>query len=132
MIGFSAAKLQHFSKACKHLRHEFHPQREMSTWGVDAPYSNEIWSVIPRLSAMRSNCSTVGFVLPQLIRFRYCLVHPNLLANSASLMHFSANAFFKSIFVAFFISLWARYAQSKGRKKGYSLNLWEYPLKLVY
>lgn len=95
------------------------------------PYSNEIWSVIPRLSAMRSNCSMVGLSFPQLILFRYCLVQPNLLASSASLMHFFANAFFKSIFVSFFISLWARYAQSKARKKGYSLNLWEYPLKLV-
>ena len=77
----------------------------MSTRGVDAPYSNEIWSVIPRLSAMRSNCSMVGLSFPQLILFRYCLVQPNLLASSASLMHFSTNAFFKSIFVSFFIFL---------------------------
>ena len=89
----------------------------MSTWGVDAPYSNEIWSVIPRLSAMRSNCSMVGLSFPQLILFRYCLVQPNLRANSASLMFFLANAFFKSIFVSFFISLWARHSQSKARKK---------------
>ena len=89
----------------------------MSTWGVDAPYSNEIWSVIPRLSAMRSNCSMVGLSFPQLILFRYCLVQPNLRANSASLMFFLANAFFKSIFVSFFILLWARYTQSKARKK---------------
>ena len=106
---------------CKLSRHGFRPQREMSTCGVDrpcsAPYSNEIWSVIPRLSAMRSNCSMVGLSLPQLILFRYCLVQPNLRANSASLMFLSANAFFKSIFVSFFISLWARYAQSKARKK---------------
>ena len=61
----------------------------MSTYGVDSPYSNEIWSVIPRLSAMRSNCSTVGFALPQLIRFRYCLLHPNRVANSVSLTFFS-------------------------------------------
>ena len=89
----------------------------MSTWGVDAPYSNEIWSVIPRLSAMRSNCSMVGLSFPQLILFRYCLVQPNLRASSASLMHFSTNAFFKSIFVSFFISLWARHSQGKARKK---------------
>ena len=81
------------------------------------PYSNEIWSVIPRLSAMRSNCSMVGLSFPQLILFRYCLVQPNLLANSASLMFFLANAFFKSIFVSFFISLWARHSPKQGKKK---------------
>ena len=91
----------------------------MSTRGVDAPYSNEIWSVIPRLSAMRSNCSMVGLSFPQLILFRYCLVQPNLLASSASLMHFSTNAFFKSIFVSFFIFLaFGRGTpKSKARKK---------------
>jgi hypothetical protein len=31
----------------------------------------------------------VGFALPQLIRFRYCLLHPNRVASSASLMFFS-------------------------------------------
>ena len=30
-----------------------------------------------------------------------------------------------------FPCVWARHSQSKARKKGYSLNLWEYPLKLV-
>ena len=90
LIVFFATKLRLKVGVCKHLRYEFHPQREMSTWGVDCPpYSNEIWSVIPRLSAMRSNCSTVGFALPQLIRFRYCLLHPNRVASSASLMFFS-------------------------------------------
>jgi hypothetical protein len=32
-------------------------------------------------------------------------------------MFFLANAFFKSIFVSFFILLWARHSQSKARKK---------------
>ena len=77
------------------------------------PYSNEIWSVIPRLSAMRSNFLMVGLLLPQLILFRYCFFQPNLLASSASLMLILSNAFFKSIFVSFFISLWARHPQSK-------------------
>ena len=73
--------------------------RDIRRW--DAPGGRcEIWSVIPRLSAMRSNCSMVGLSFPQLILFRYCLVQPNLLASSASLMHFSTNAFFKSIFVS--------------------------------
>lgn len=31
-----------------------------------------------------------------------------------------------------FPCFWARHSQSKARKKGYSLNLWEYPLKLNY
>ena len=66
-----AAKLRQEKSIRKLLRHEFPSQRENTTCGVVAGYSNEMWSVIPRASAMRSNFSIVTFFLPQLMAFRY-------------------------------------------------------------
>ena len=43
---------------------------EIRTCGVNKTYSKQIWSVIPRPSAMRSNCSMVTFLRPQLMAFR--------------------------------------------------------------
>ena len=56
----------------------------------EAHYSNEMWSVMPRAPAMRSNCSMEGLPLPQLMLFRYCFVQPIRRASSVSLTFFSA------------------------------------------
>jgi len=52
LCDFDSAKLLKKQGTCKLSRHEFPSRREKTTCGVVADYSNEIWSVIPRASAM--------------------------------------------------------------------------------
>ena len=87
--SFVVTKLLKTKGMHKLSRHFFQSWRKITTCGVVEGYSNEIWSVIPRASAMCSNFSIVTFFLPQLMAFRYCWLMPIRAASSVSLTFFS-------------------------------------------